>query len=138
MKKILLIYDGSEASDRALDEAVVIARRFGAHVTVASIMPELCFLGVPVDCSTVRDIFRAGTEGLLKRVKSLLYGMHVEGETMVLDGDVVQAVVNHARIHEVDMIVVSDSGIHNGRKLLSGSMVCRIVSSAGCSVLVTK
>ena len=39
MDKLLLAYDGTEASRRALDLAALLARQSGAHLAVVSVVP---------------------------------------------------------------------------------------------------
>jgi nucleotide-binding universal stress UspA family protein len=41
MKKILLAFDGSKTSEKALKKTLIIAEKFDSFVTVISVIPEL-------------------------------------------------------------------------------------------------
>lgn len=72
MQKILVCFDGSEWSKKALNEAIKLAQKFGSQITVISVVPKVCFLEIGVDCATVEGIFKAEFEGNLKKAQEIL------------------------------------------------------------------
>ena len=138
MKKILVAHDGSTASNKALLEAVALARKFGAALTVASVIPKLCFLGVGLDCATVEQVYRAETEGVLEGIKALLKEKGVGGETIILEGSPGDVIVDYAKSMGADMIVVGSTGKHATERTFFGSVSSKIVTNAPCSVVVAK
>ena len=86
MKKILVAHDGSDAADKALLQASAIAEKFGAKLTVISVVPNLCFTEIGVDCDTVNKLYRAEIEGAMEGIKELLKEKKIEAETVILEG----------------------------------------------------
>lgn len=138
MKKILVAHDGSDASNKALLEAVALARKLGAALTVASVVPKLCFLGVGLDCATVEQIYKAETEGVLEGVKAIFREKGIDGDTVVLEGSPADVIVDYAKSMGADMIVVGSTGKHATERTLFGSVSSKIATTASCSVVVVK
>jgi nucleotide-binding universal stress UspA family protein len=138
MKRILVAYDGSEASHKALLEAVGIAHQYGAQVTVASAVPNLCFYGMSVDCSSVETLYRSEAEGILAGAKLALQDKGVYAESVVLDGSPADAIVDYAKERGIEMIVVGSTGKHATRRTLLGSVSSKIAANAPCMVLIVK
>jgi nucleotide-binding universal stress UspA family protein len=138
MEKILVAHDGSDVSNRALLEGAKLAQRFAASLTVVSAIPNLCFLGVPVDCSTIEQVYRAETEGILEGVKAKLREQGIVGEMVVLEGNPADVIVDYAREKGMDVIVVGSTGKHATRRTILGSVSSKIIAHAPCQVLVVR
>lgn len=138
MKKILVAHDGSDGSNKALLEAIALAQKMGATLTVASAIPNLCFLGEGLDCATVEQVYRAETEGVLEGVKSVLREKGLDAETVVLEGSPADVIVDFAKSMGADMIVIGSTGKHATKRTLFGSVSSKIVIHAPCSVVVVK
>lgn len=138
MNKLLVAHDGSESSNRALIKAAAIATKFDAEVIVASAIPNLCFLGVPVDCNSVGQVYRSETEGILEAVKSLMDREGIRGRTVILDGSPADTILDYARDEDVDLIVVGSTGKHATARTLFGSVSSKIATNATRSVMVVR
>lgn len=137
MEKILVCFDGSEWSKKALDEAIKIAQKFGSHITVLSVVPKVCFLEIGVDCATVEGIFKAEFEGNLKKAQKILEEKGVRGETIILEGTPADVIVDYAK-NSYDLIVIGSKGKDATERTLFGSVTQKVAANATKSVLIIR
>lgn len=121
-----------------MSEAAAIAAKFDAEVIVVSVIPNLCFLEVALDCASVNEVYRAETEGILEAVKGQMESEGIRGRTVVLEGSPADAILDYARGEEVDLIVVGSTGKHATARTLFGSVSSKIATNATRSVLVVR
>jgi len=138
MKKVLVAHDGSNAADRALMEGISISGRYGADLIVLSVVPNLCFTEIGIDCDTVSRLYRAEIEGTAEGIQSLLQEKNVKAETIILEGNPVDVIVDHAREMGVDLVVVGSTGKQATERTVIGCVSSRVVANSPCSVLVVK
>lgn len=138
MQKILVCFDGSEWSKKALNEAINIAQKFDSHITVLSVVPKVCFLEVGIDCATVEGIFKAEAEGNLQKAQQILEGKGVKGETLILEGTPADVIVEYAKNNNISLIVIGSKGKDVTERTIFGSVAQKVTANSGCSVLVIK
>lgn len=138
MKKILVAHDGSDAADKALLEAASIAEKFGAELTILSVVPNLCFTEIGTDCETVMNLFRAEVSGVMEGVKKILKEKGIDAKTVILEGSPSDVIVDHARGMGMDLVVVGSTGKNATERTVLGSVSSRVAANAPCSVLVVR
>ncbi len=139
-KSILVADDMLEVSEHALQEAVDIARLTRAKLTLVSVIPIVSPsypLPVPVGDSiaSLLDTMKKRLEA--QRVRLLTAGIS-EVDTILLEGDPVDRVVEYAQQHHPDLIVVGSRGLSAAGRFLLGSVSDGILHHVHCSVLVVK
>lgn len=138
MKKILVAHDGSDAADKAILEAASIAQKFGSKLTVVSVVPNLCFSEIGVDCDTITKLYRAEIEGAMEGVKEMLGEKGIEAETIILEGSPADVIVDHAKGMGMNLIVVGSKGKQATERTILGSVSSKVAANAPCSVLVVR
>lgn len=153
-EKILVPLDGSEHSQRALECAIQISKRFSAKVTLlhvysvavpSVVMPEPATLtpaGVPVPVSTevskmVEGLRDAGRK-ILSDAEQSAKSAEVETETLLKEGNAAQEIVRTAREGEYNLIVIGARGISRIKELFMGNVSEGVIKNAPCPVLVVK
>jgi nucleotide-binding universal stress UspA family protein len=136
LTKILLATDGSEESDKALVEALNLARACSTVFHVVTIVeqnPEYAALAPKAIEKADHD-----AKGLLDYVRERAKTEGVECESTALHGqDVAGLIVDHAEKIDADMIVMGRHGRKKGlKKLFMGSVTSNLISHAPCKVLV--
>jgi nucleotide-binding universal stress UspA family protein len=142
LKHILVATDFSEPSATALNYGRDLARAYGAtlhilHVTENTLLqygPEIGF--------AVPDI----QEDLDRRARQLLDATVTDDDRRTLKvvaaiesaGNPAGAVVDYARTHAIDLIVVGTHGRGAVQQLLMGSVAERVVRTAPCPVLAVR
>lgn len=153
-EKILVPLDGSEHSQRALETAIEIAKKFSSHmvllhvysVTVTPvIVPEPTTVtpaGVPVatsgEVAKMVDAARNVGREILGEGKRNVETEGIEVDTMLKEGNSVQEIVKLAREGQFSLVVVGARGIHRIREILMGSVSEGVAKNSPCPVLVVK
>ncbi len=145
LKTILVPLDGSELAERALDPALMLARRADAQLILLSV-PHLKHL-VQVDVAGYglllpEDSYRVSRQELadyLNEVVSEHIGPpDLNVKTLVKDGDEAGVIVDTATKHDTDLIVMSTHGRSGLSRWMLGSVTERVLSTAPCPVLAIR
>jgi nucleotide-binding universal stress UspA family protein len=136
-RRILLAYDGSDASTKASDLALDLARRYDARLTVLSVArpPEF---GDDVETEAVIDNSRAYHEALLERVRQRLAASGFDATYLVEVGHPTEQIIAAAERIEADLIVLGHRGKTLFQRLRLGSVSKQVVQYADCPVLVVR
>jgi nucleotide-binding universal stress UspA family protein len=105
MKKILVGYDDTDASKRALDRAAEIAKAFDANVVVTSVAPLLHGTARSVGPVDPTDS-PAMHEEQLRHAADALAAQGITPELVPATGDPAHAIVRLADEMEADLVVV--------------------------------
>lgn len=135
--KILLGYDGSEQSEKALEFAMDIGVKFGSQVDAVSVFnipvsPE-AYIGPEVD-RWEKDM-KSQLESAVTKIKA--GGVKSQGK--ILDHtNVSLALVNEGEKGSYDLIVVGSRGQGRLKSLLLGSVASGIANSSKTNVLIVR
>ena len=140
-RRLLVAFDDSPHARRALAEAVDLARRTHAQLTVITVVPEpSAWVAAGYDMPLprddlgrrVEDEFRAHLERAVEAVP------HDQPVTVLLKhGPVAEAIIDQARAGGHDLIVMGTRGRGDLRSLLLGSVSHRVLRESPVPVLVT-
>ena len=135
-KNIVLAYDGSKFSNKALQEAISLAKSSGGNLLILSIVD-------------ITDEFESEAPGLTDKMtgkllklaqkaleKAVAAGVKTKVEVHV--GDAYEMIVEISKKKKADIIVMGSHGRTGLTRLLMGSVTSRVIGHAPCSVLVVK
>lgn len=136
-RKILLGYDGSEASKKAFETACNLAATHGAELYVLSVArpPEVAD---DVETEAVIENSRRYHRRLLAELKAAVASRGIKAHFEVGVGHPAEQIIYDADRHEVDLIVVGDRGRSKFARLLLGSVSKQVVQYAGRAVMVVR
>ncbi len=123
-RNILIATDGSKYSEKAVLEAVGIAKRSGATL-----------IGISV---AHNDVGLNEAEEHVRPVKEIAEKEGLKVEALSLKGIPYEVIVNTAKQRNADIIVVGSHGRTGMERLLMGSVTERVIGFAECAVLVVK
>ncbi len=142
--KIMVPTDFSEHSERALRQALDIAKQYGAKVYVVHVLHEKN----PYDTSDgtipsyYEDIEKQMTEGTKKKlqeeVDKLPQAKELEVFIDVVNGNTAEAILEEERSKGIDLIVIASLGRSGIAKYLIGGVARNVLKGAKCPVLLTK
>jgi nucleotide-binding universal stress UspA family protein len=136
LTKILVTTDFSEVSDRALDYAIALARRYDARIYLAHVItPDPFQFAEPqLAQATYEKVRQAAEEGI---TDILISGKlrDVPHEVLVEEGNVWPTLDNLISEHEIDLVVLGTHGRGKVQKILIGSVAEEIFRQADCAVL---
>ena len=136
--KILAAVDGSLATEIVLTKAVDLARGLRGSLDVLHVfsVPVVFDLG---DAIAIDQIRRAETDAVWSRTRAALDEVDDVAWTKTeLDGGPARMIVEHARRHEIDLIVIGNRGRGDLASLVLGSTSHGVIHTAPCDVLVVK
>lgn len=127
LRNILVATDFSPASDRALDYALAIARRYDSHVYVVhAIRPELYALTPPEATGGMTEIVHQAAE---QEMAALLISgrlREVPHQALVEEGDVWSVLSELTAKHHADLVVLGTHGRSGIEKMFLGSVAERV------------
>jgi nucleotide-binding universal stress UspA family protein len=135
---ILVAYDGSDHSQKALDLAVKIASNSGGQLKVL-----YAFDKVPIifgDDETEHFIERVMSKGreALGEATAHLHEAGVEFSTIIVEGPAAEAILRVAQAESCDLIVMGSRGLGMMQGLLLGSVSYRVLHHAQIPVLIVR
>jgi len=135
-KRILVGFDGSKESEKALDAAVDIAKASGGQLVVqhvVSVGPEAYEVGM-VDIDALEAQLGKMLDGAVERARQ----SGVAATKVLSRGDVAATILREADQRGVDLIVVGSLGRGRMSRLLMGSVADKLVRAAPVPVLVVR
>jgi nucleotide-binding universal stress UspA family protein len=143
--KLVVAFDGSEDSIRAIQMASVIASKFISKVTIVHVynVPIVTYGGMagapPVDYGALRDTAKSAGEKILSRGVEIASkaGLKAEGQ-LVESPSIVEGLTTLAEQQEASLIIVGTRGMTGFKRLVLGSVSSGLVSHARCPVMVVR
>ena len=125
MKTVLAPVDFSDASTNALSFAAELSKRASAHLIIVNILDE--------------DQNQGETKNKLKTVESDLkkaFGANLNCDSLVLHGDLVDALKETIGLRQPDLIVMGTKGASGLKRILIGSNTVKVLSNTKVPVFV--
>jgi nucleotide-binding universal stress UspA family protein len=122
---ILLAYDDTDVSTRALERAAQLATFYEAKLVVTSVTPTA--IGTSPDMTPGPELRRAG---------ELLRERDVEAELVEAVGDIALAVVETAERYDAGLIVIGTREPSQVERMLGHSVSEQVQRMAHCDVLI--
>ena len=143
-RSIVVGTDGSDTAQKAVDEAVDLAKALGAKLWLVSAYE-------PVPKARLREEARQApadlqwmvnpreeVESTLSDAADVVRGAGIEVETFAREGDPADAILDVAEERDADLIVVGNKGMTGARRFLLGSVPNKVSHHAPCSVLIVR
>jgi nucleotide-binding universal stress UspA family protein len=125
LKKILVGVDGSEYAEKALKQAIEIAEKFSAEITVVNVY----------HAPAGQDV----SQKILDKAKEILENSKVKFKLVsVLSPNTPKVITDMAEKEKFDLIVVGSRGIGAVHAYLIGSVCNKICYDSPVSVLIVK
>jgi nucleotide-binding universal stress UspA family protein len=144
IKNILVATDFGEAADSALCYGRELAGRFGATLHVLNVVENfyVTTFGAETYAAIVPEMQRELDNAARKRLDEALIDSDGSGPptkaAVVTSGSPAYAIVDYAREHGIDLIVMGTHGRGALAHLMMGSVAERVVRLASCPVLTVR
>lgn len=140
IKKIVLAFDGSEGSEKALQWTIDFAKENGAEIHVTSVMESMFTASFePVyDLTTIDDIRRSDMVENTTKAEAIYMEHHLTSKSVILEGHPAEEIINYATKVNADLIVCGTRGHGGFSALLLGSIAHKLVTYSPIPVLVAK
>jgi nucleotide-binding universal stress UspA family protein len=135
MKKIVLAYDDTESSKRALERVGELAKAFGSEVIVISVAPVEMSVGRsagPID--PTEPLSKHVDE--LARAREFLDGQGIQADYQPAVGEPADAIVQVAQERDADLIVVGTREPNLYQRVLGQSVSNAVAHKARVDTLI--
>lgn len=139
--KILVAYDGSELSKKALEYGKsLVLQDEQAELEVVTVMTLSGFIGSYEAYSfmEMRSIAETAANSRLEEAKEQLALVPKVINAQLLEGDPAAQIIEYATENEFDLIVMGSRGLGRVREFFLGSVSHNVVQMAKCPVLIIK
>ena len=144
--RILVPTDFSEYSDRALEQALDIAKQYHAKVFLLHVLHDEMHHSVAFDFGLSEEVWRqikdrhwAETkENLQKQLEKFPQTKEVEVITNIRQGVAYDEILKEGKENEIDLIVIASLGRTGIAKYLIGGVARNVLRGSKCPVLLTK
>ncbi|MDR3564319.1 MAG: universal stress protein [Negativicutes bacterium] len=136
LTKVILAYDGSEYSQKALEWLM----NFAEQTTILTVIVKV--LELPYDLESgmeagVKSI-RKGLKEQLEKVVFAFTEKGISAKAILLEGEAASQLIKYAKKERADLIICGTRGLGGFESLLLGSVAHKLVTYSPVPVLVIK
>jgi len=137
-RSILLSYDGSEFSKRALGRACELSKLDGSEITALYVIPRYEEMVEFFSASFIKENLRRDAEKIVEKASAISKDFGVKINTEIAEGDEAEKTVEVANRLKNDLIVRGTHGWTGLNRAIIGSLTERVIVNSPCPVLVVK
>ncbi len=145
-QRILIATDGSELSDKAVQQGLALAALAKAHVIALKVVPRYPRSyfegGLPVDAQDIERIEKQWDDAahhLVEKIKEDGQAQGVTVQPLIAKSDLVaEAIIAAAQKHQCDLIVMASHGRRGIQRMLLGSETQHVLTHSHIPVLVLR
>lgn len=141
VKRVLVAVDFSESSEEALKYAFQFFKGSGVEFHVAHVAADPLPEGDYIPHISVDDMEKTTEEYDAEALAKLIPRKSMDTESVtpvVLRGDPCAAILEYAKKHKLEMIVIGSHGSTTIEKLLIGSVADKVIRQSPVPILVVK
>lgn len=136
MQNVVVGYDGSEESKRALERAGVLGTS-GGKVTVVTAVSIGAHMGGR-SMGALNEDELAAARSSLGAAKAQLVSKGVDAHAIEGEGEPADVINEAAKEVGADLVIVGTRGLGAAKRLVLGSVSTKVVHDAPCDVLVVR
>jgi len=135
---ILLPFDGSAFSKKALSHAYALAKDEGSEVTALYVIPRYEEMIGFMKTDSIRKSLHKEAERIIELAKQSVSSNGVTLATAIEEGNAADKIVETANRMKHDLIVMGSYGWRGVNKAILGSTTERVIMNASCPIMVVK
>jgi nucleotide-binding universal stress UspA family protein len=137
-KSILVPFDGSDFSKKALTRACQLSRLDSAGVTVLYVIPRYEEMVDFFKTKSIRDSLHQEAARIISKAVDLANTQGITPRTEIAEGHAAGETVETARRLKIDLIAMGSHGYRGINKAIMGSTAERVILNATCPILVVR
>ncbi|WP_430931117.1 universal stress protein [Saccharicrinis sp. 156] len=137
---ILCPIDFSSASERALNNAIILTRIFKAKLSIISVFTPIRSLSIWIEAD-LEDENKKSKDEYIGRVNEFISKQKLNDLNYsldIIDGDPVEEILNYTEKNGIDLLIMGTTGRNSIGKALIGSVTQEVVRHVNCSFITTK
>jgi nucleotide-binding universal stress UspA family protein len=136
-QKILVGFDGSSQSEKAIEVALSLARSLDSRVLLFAVARP-AEPATTVELDAMLDDAREHFEEKFKKIVERAKDLDVELKTDIAVGHPVEQIVHRAETDRVDLIILGHRGVSRFERFIIGSTSEKVLRYAHCPVMVVR
>lgn len=137
-ESILLSFDGSKFSRKALDLACELSKIDGSNITAIYVIPRYEEMIEFFATSFIKENLRRDAENIMEKARTIAEAHGVNMNTKIVEGDEAEKIIDTANGLKNDLIIRGTHGWTGINRAIIGSIAERVIIGAPCPVLVVK
>jgi nucleotide-binding universal stress UspA family protein len=138
INKILVGFDGSPCSKKALVYAKYLSRKLQAAVTIVSVVRLPEFSQSLDEVEEIMDEEGKRIGSLHREIAADARQEGIDMSTLIIHGHPVEKIIQYAQENKFDLIVLGTRGLGGFKKLMIGSVAEKVVSYSKIPVMVIR
>ncbi len=140
IKKILCPVDFSDASKRALDNAITLARSYKATLTILNVYKPIHYSSMWYEVDSVNEnkALRLNQEAEFKKFLTNFDLTDVSYNAVSLEGEVHSEILKFVKENEIGLLLMGTTGRSGLSRLLMGSTTTKVTREVQCNFITTK
>ena len=134
-EKILVAFDGSKTSEKALDTAVELAKKFNSVIHLVSVIVQSDFAALKDESRNVEEE-RFYQDLQEKAVNS--ENTEVKIKTSILYGRPADTILDYVEFEDCDLLVIGSRGLNATERLFLGSVSDELSHHSSCPILIVR
>ncbi len=135
---VLVPFDGSDFSKRALNRACQIAKQDSSSVTVLYVIPRYEEMVNFFKTESIRKSLMQEAEKIMETAREFAAIQGIAVKTEVTEGYAPDRIAEIAKERSQDLIVIGSHGYRGMNKAIMGSTTERVILNAGCPILIVR
>jgi len=137
-ESLLVSFDGSEFSRKALDRACELSKIDGSEITALYVIPRYEEMIEFFSSSLIKENLYHDAEKIMDKAKATAMEHGVRITTEIADGDEAEKIIGKAGKLKNDLIIRGTHGWTGLNRAIIGSVAERVIINAPCPVLIVK
>lgn len=137
-KSILVPFDGSEFSKKALNRACQLSKIDSAEVTVMYVIPRYEEMVDFFKTDSIKNSLHEEAAKIISKAVALANLHGINPRTEIVEGQAAEKTVETAGKLNVDLIAIGSHGYRGINKAIMGSTTERVITNSACPVLVVR
>lgn len=135
---LLVPFDGSQSSKKALVRACALAKSDGSEVSVLYVIPRYEEMMDFFKTEAIKKSLYQEAEKIVEQAKKIAAGEKTQIKAVVQEGHASDKIVEIAGKFRNDLIVIGTHGWRGVDKALMGSTAERVIAQGSCPILIVK
>jgi len=135
---VLVPFDGSDFSRRALNRACQIAKQDSSSVAVLYVIPRYEEMVNFFKTESIRKSLMQEADKIMETAREFAAIQGIAVKTAVTEGYAPDRIAEIAKERSHDLIVIGSHGYRGMNKAIMGSTTERVILNAGCPILIVR
>ncbi len=135
---VLVPFDGSDFSKRALNRACQIAKQDSSSVTVLYVIPRYEEMVNFFKTESIQKSLMQEADKIMETAREFAAIQGIAVKTEVTEGYAPDRIAEIAKERSHDLIVIGSHGYRGMNKAIMGSTTERVILNAGCPILIVR